>query len=96
MRSHFVISFFYMFTLYILHSGSLDKFYIGFTAGDSQLRLSKHLSNHGGFTGKVKDWKIVYTENYQTKAEATQRERQLKNWKSKTRIIELIKRSSAE
>ena len=74
---------------YILYSESADKFYIGHS---SQLeeRLRKHNSNHKGFTGKCNDWKLVYNEEYQTKAEAYARERQVKGWKNRTRIQALI------
>jgi len=75
---------------YILRSIELDKFYIGHTS-NLQERLKKHKSNHKGFTGKAKDWKIVYFEVFENKKEAYARERQVKNWKSKTKIIDLIK-----
>ncbi len=85
-----------MFTTYILHSKLLDKFYIGYTGDDLQVRLVKHLANHKGFTAKAKDWTIVHTEIFTSKKEAMQREKQLKGWKNITRIKELIDRSSAE
>jgi putative endonuclease len=91
-----VISLLFMFTTYILFSDTLQKFYIGYTAGDMQSRLDKHLANHRGFTAKAKDWKIVYTEQFDAKNKAMQREKQLKNWKSNKRIFELIARSATQ
>ncbi|HEX7902563.1 MAG TPA: GIY-YIG nuclease family protein [Chitinophagaceae bacterium] len=85
-----------MFTTYILYSKSLDKYYIGFTGGDIEGRLSKHLCNHRGFTAKAKDWVVVYTEIFFSKDEAMQREQQLKGWKSKIRLQELIAKNSTE
>ena len=85
-----------MFTTYILYSKTLDKFYIGFTGENIHARLSKHLSNHKGFTGKAKDWELVYQEIFNTKHESMLREKQLKGWKSNVRIRELIARSSIE
>jgi len=79
-----------MFTVYILHSKILDKYYIGFTSEEVNVRLSKHLSNHSGFTGKAKDWLIVYTESFPIKALAMQREKEIKKWKSKKKIEQLI------
>lgn len=76
--------------LYILHSESIDKFYVGHTCEDMDERLRKHLSEHKGFTSKAKDWKLVYSEDYAVKTEAYAREREIKNWKSKQRIIRLI------
>ena len=76
---------------YILHSEHLDKFYIGHTCEDLNTRLKKHLSNHSGFTSRTKDWKIAYFEKIPTKSLAYKRELEVKNWKSKLRIVELIK-----
>ncbi len=76
--------------VYILHSQSLDKFYIGHTCEDINERLRKHLSDHKGFTSKAKDWKVVYLEQYDTKSLAYERERTIKSWKSKNRIQKLI------
>jgi putative endonuclease len=80
-------------TVYILHSFSIDKFYIGFTSGELEDRFKKHLSNHKGFTGKAKDWKVVYTESFESITEAIKREQQIKSWKSKVKIKELIEQS---
>ncbi|HMP21102.1 MAG TPA: GIY-YIG nuclease family protein [Ferruginibacter sp.] len=85
-----------MFSVYILYSAQLDKFYIGCTGDDVLGRLAKHLCHHRGFTAKAKDWQVIYTERFVTKAAAMSREKQLKGWKSKTRINELIARRSTE
>jgi putative endonuclease len=79
-----------MFKFYILYSEGADKFYIGQTGDDLDQRLRRHLSNHSGFTAKVKDWKLVYSENFQSKEQAYTREREVKSWKSKDRIKKLI------
>ena len=47
-----------------------------------------------GFTGKVKDWKLVYLEVTTGKKSAIQRETQIKSWKSRIKIEELIKQTS--
>ena len=54
-------------------------------------RLRKHNSNHKGFTCKANDWEIVYKEVFATKQEAYRREREVKNWKSRSMIESLIK-----
>ena len=79
-----------MYTTYILHSKELDKYYIGHTGDEMAVRLRKHLSNHDGFTSKAKDWEIAYVEQFASKSEAYRRERELKAWKSKSRIQRLI------
>ena len=76
---------------YILHSISIGKYYIGHTF-DLTDRLSKHNTHHKGFTGKVNDWELVYSEKYPTKIEAYARERQVKKWKNRNRIEQLIKK----
>ena len=75
---------------YILYSHRSDRYYLGHT-NDPAGRLRRHNSHHKGFTGRANDWNIVYTEQYATKREAYARERQVKSWKSRKRIEELIK-----
>ncbi len=77
-----------MYFFYILYSTSIDKYYVGHTS-DLPERLRKHNTNHKGFTGKTSDWKIVYSEQFATKSEAFAREREVKAWKSRKRIIAL-------
>ena len=67
-----------MFYTYILRSELLAKYYIGHTSDNLNERLRKHLSNHSGFTSKAKDWEIIYSENFLTKAEAYNRELEIK------------------
>jgi putative endonuclease len=78
-----------MWHFYIIYSKTKNRFYIGHTE-NIKTRLKKHNTNHKGFTGKVNDWKIVYTEVYTTKPEAYARERQVKSWKSRKAIKKLI------
>ena len=78
-----------MYYLYILFSFQANKYYIGHTS-DLDGRLHRHNSNHNGYTGKWSDWKVVYTELYDNKQQAYQRERVLKSWKSKSRIKMLV------
>jgi putative endonuclease len=79
-----------MFFVYILHSPSKGRYYIGYTGDSLDERLRKHNSNHKGFTGGAGDWEIVYSESFLTKPEAMEREAKIKSWKSKKRIKELI------
>ena len=79
---------------YILYSETLDKFYIGHTCENLDERLRKHLSNHKGFTSKIKDWKIVYFEILENKSLAYKRELEIKSWKSKIKIKKLIDNST--
>ncbi len=78
---------------YILFSQSLNRYYIGHSHNVYE-RLKKHNTNHKGFTGKTMDWKIVYTEIFNSKSEAYARERQVKNWKSRKAIEKLISKQN--
>ena len=53
-------------------------------------RLRRHNSHHKGFTGRADDWQLVYQEEYAKKEEAYAREREVKGWKSRKKIIELL------
>ncbi len=75
--------------VYILHSASADRYYIGYISNLEE-RLKKHRSKNRGFTSIASDWKIVYTEEFLTKQEAMHREKKIKSWKSKIMIQRLI------
>ncbi len=78
-----------MCTFYILKSDSIDKFYVGHTCDEINERLRRHNSNHKGFTGQANDWRVVYTEKFTDKSGAYTRERQVKAWKSREKIMRL-------
>jgi putative endonuclease len=77
--------------IYILYSATKNKFYIGCTSDDLEERIRKHNSNHKGFTGNVNDWDLKYSEAFELKVDAFAREREIKKWKSRKKIEELIK-----
>ncbi|MFD2561031.1 GIY-YIG nuclease family protein [Aquimarina rubra] len=78
-----------MFIVYILFSESLNKYYIGHTA-NLEDRLKRHNQGRSKSTKPGMPWKIMYTEEYQTKSEAYQREMEIKTQKSKIYIERLI------
>ena len=67
-----------MYTVYILYSELLSKYYVGFTSMSVSDRLVRHMQDHGGFTSKAKDWEILHTEVYADKREALQIEKIIK------------------
>jgi putative endonuclease len=79
-----------MYTTYILYSNLKDKYYVGFTGDEMEERLRKHNSNHKGFIGGVRDWKIVYVESFLEKNKAMKKEKEIKAWKSRKKVEELI------
>ena len=75
--------------VYILFSSTIDQYYVGHTH-DLNDRLYRH--NHSGSmaTKKASDWKIVYTEIFDSKAAAYQREMESKKKKSRKYIEALV------
>ena len=82
-----------MYTVYIIYSKRIDRFYIGFSS-DVEDRLLKHNRSAKGFTSIGKPWVLVYTEIFSEKKSAMAREKQLKNWKNRERLLTLIQRGS--
>ena len=80
-----------MYFFYILYSDTLSKYYYG-SSSCMEERLKKHNTHHKGFTGKANDWRLVYSEGYSEKLLALKREQEVKNWKSRKRVEELIRR----
>jgi len=81
-----------MFYTYILFSEKLNKYYIGYSENVVE-RLEKHNRSHSGFTGRGIPWKLVYSEKFGTKSEAMKREKEIKNWKNRKLIEEIISKN---
>ena len=65
------------------------RYYVGCTI-DLEARLSKHNTNHSGFTGHTGDWKVVFKEQFSSKQEVLIKENKIKSWKSRIMIEKLI------
>jgi len=81
-----------MFYIYILHSESANKYYIGYTE-DTLRRLNEHnTSRHNTYTSKYRPWSIsaVFAVS-EKRSESMLCEQKLKKLKSRKVIIELIK-----
>ncbi len=80
-----------MYTVYTLYSEQFNKIYIGQTE-NIERRMFEH--NNGLlsiYSKRYKPWKVVYTEEYPTRAEAMKRERQLKSQKGREFIWKIIR-----
>jgi len=77
------------FLVYILYSSTLDEYYVGHS-GDIDDRVFRHTNSGSRSTKKATDWKLMYTEVFQSKAAAYQREREIKKKKSRKYIEWLI------
>ena len=82
-----------MYTVYILYSEKINKYYIGFSS-DVQEDFRKHNNASKGFTNTGRPWIIVYTKSFDNKKDAENREHQLKRWKNRTRLEAHIKSCS--
>ena len=78
-----------MFYTYILYSEKLDKYYIGST-GNLSGRIQRHNTSKHGFTSTGKPWILKYYESFETKPEEMRRELQLKKWKSRNALEDMI------
>jgi len=85
-----------MFTTYAIKNEK-DKIYIGQTA-DLENRLKRHngiLKNKSkSFTSKNKgNWILIYKEEFNTRKEAIQREKQLKSYQGRKFIRNIIEKN---
>jgi len=75
-----------MYFVYIIYSPKADKFYIGSTS-DIEKRLQKHNLGATKFTRHKGPWYLVHKEIFEDKHKALFREKEIKKWKSRKRII---------
>ncbi len=79
-----------MFTVYVLYSMDFDKIYVGYTSNLQQRLISHNELGQKGWTIKFRPWKLVYKEEYSTKAAAMIREKELKSAAGRNFIRTLI------
>ncbi|MBX2907866.1 MAG: GIY-YIG nuclease family protein [Taibaiella sp.] len=77
------------YTVYIIYSPLLDKYYTGHTE-DIKKRMNEHNSGMSTFTSKTNDWVVKYFESFPTREAAMKREKEIKNKKSRKYIEWLI------
>jgi len=81
--------------LYIIHSESIDKFYIG-ESPNPVIRLELHNNHHfnKSFTNAASDWRIKLTYSCISIEDAKYLERFLKRMKNRKFIIKVIENPS--
>ncbi|MEX2479158.1 MAG: GIY-YIG nuclease family protein [Gracilimonas sp.] len=72
-----------MFTVYALYSPAYEKIYIGYTSNLEQRLLSHNKLGKKGWTIKYRPWELVFTEEFENKKDAMNREKQLKSAKGR-------------
>ena len=80
------------FHVYILLSETTNHYYIGHTQ-DVEQRLAYHNANYSKSLRNRGPWRLVYEEEYKTRAQAMRRERQIKSWKDRDMIERLVSAS---
>ena len=79
-----------MYFVYALYSEKFEKFYIGYSENpDKRLQSHNDIMNNG-WTKKFQPWKIIFTEQCNSKSEALIREKQLKTSRGRNFIHSLI------
>jgi len=76
-----------MFTVYILYSEILKKFYIGQTE-NLEKRLQEHNQGKSSFTAKGRPWKLVYLIVVDSRVSAMKLEKQIKKRGAKRFLLD--------
>ncbi len=64
--------------VYILYSEKCDRYYVGHS-DNLDRRFDEHNSGRGGkYTARCKQWELVYTECYESRGSAVEREFEIK------------------
>jgi len=80
-----------MFYIYILYSGSSDKYYVGHTDDPARRVIEHNTKPFNTYTAKHRPWKLVASfPAGESRGEAVRIERYIKKRKSRTFILKLI------
>lgn len=75
--------------VYILLSENFKKTYTGFT-DNIERRLLEHNSGKNYFTKRFKPWKLIHLEEFDSKVEATEREKYLKSAAGRRSVLKKL------
>jgi len=80
-----------MYTVYSLYSAKYEKIYIGYSS-DFEDRLHSHnVKATKGWTVKYRPWEVVFTEEFASKKDAMNREKQLKSAKGREYVWKKVR-----
>ncbi|MFH1286139.1 MAG: GIY-YIG nuclease family protein [Candidatus Magasanikbacteria bacterium] len=80
-----------MYTVYILESQKTKRYYIGHCQ-DLSVRLSRHNSGKVKSTKAYLPWRVIHTEEIETRSDAYKREMQIKRYKGGNAFKQLIRK----
>ena len=66
-----------IFSVYVLFSEKFEKHYTGYSSNLAS-RLESHFNSGNDWTAKYRPWKLIYTNEFETKQEAIAYEKWLK------------------
>lgn len=78
------------YTAYTLYAPDFDKIYIGYTSNLKARLLSHNEKGTKGWTIKYRPWKLIFTETFESKQEAIEREKQLKSSRGRASVWEKV------
>jgi putative endonuclease len=84
-----------MYIVYALQSGKDGRIYVGLTNNLSQ-RLGYHNSGRVFSTKGYRPWRLFYTEHFETRVEARNREKKLKSGYGKEFLNEILRSGVAQ
>jgi len=77
------------YTVYILYSISVDRYYVGQTS-NLEDRLKRHNQGRSKYTKSGIPWKLMYKESFETRSEAMAREKKIKSSESRDQLRSYI------
>jgi putative endonuclease len=80
-----------MYTVYVLYSSTHNKIYIGFSSDVARRLISHNHPKNKGWTSKFKPWVLVYSENFELKSMAMNREKELKCFQGRIFVWNQVK-----
>jgi putative endonuclease len=80
-----------MYSIYVLYSPGFNNIYIGFSSELTNRLMAQNDSRNTGWSSRYQPWELFYTEEHPTKSAAMQREKELKTFRGRAFIREMLK-----
>src|SRR5436190_1720651 len=79
-RNRLLFHFAHMFTVYVLFSEKFDKHYTGYSANFKARLISHNKLGNKDWAVKYRPWKVIYTENFESKTLANAKRKMVEDW----------------
>src|SRR5690242_14772437 len=83
---------FFMFIVYVLYSAAFNKIYVGCTSDLEGRLMSHNFLGKKGYTVRFRPWALIYSEVFETKSGALEREKELKSSQGRKFIWGLVEK----